>query len=470
MNDKVLIVVFIIFGGAFLFFYNIGWILTYSFTGTIGAVDKKLSNQYHYGKGKSKIIYFRLGNWFELGSEEMKVNEPKEFKVLARSYAKTKTQVFYNQKQITEADPESFEILWGFYTRDKDNIYYMSEEIVKNCNDREISDLKVRGDHGEDMLKCNGKVFKYSDQIMTNDAENFERIDNWFSKDSAHIYYQLVAVKNVDVKSFQPLRKDHAYIGMGYDKDGLIFKGKKYVLDNPEKVHWHPKNNSFLVNKDTLYTVEYGDVLKKFDAAPLSEIEFLEKGFLRIGNKVFNGKKEIIGAKAGKFRSISYALSSDGENYFYHQRQISNPVDNIEDLNLGTGYIMEDGTVKIDYNNEAKSVKVTDNFAEWNGKIFFSGEMLPGVTEDTINIIHPYNYWSWSNKVYYRTEEIKGADSATFEYDKDLDAVSFDKNQVYWFGKKINNLKSSDREKATLKWEYLDYDLATNSFEYKGPL
>ena len=149
-----------VFGGAALV-WNLGWVLNYLGTGTVGYVNKAKSKQYHFMSGKKGVKFFQQDNWFSLGQWQMKVEDIDSFQVLAESYAKTDAQVFYRYEEIESSDVASFETLWGGYAKDTNQAYSHGLKLGPcECSDQNKMRLNDK-DSSEMFLICSKKSIFY---------------------------------------------------------------------------------------------------------------------------------------------------------------------------------------------------------------------------------------------------------------------------------------------------------------------
>ncbi|WP_219006927.1 DKNYY domain-containing protein [Aquimarina litoralis] len=192
-------------------------------------VNKELSDSYYYTRDKEGIIYSPMGNWFELGKNEMEV-DMQTFQVLARDYAKDKDQAYFKSRPINnQIDLASFQVQLGYTPMDKNHVYVLNDGYYH-------------------INKDGKKAFKILEGV---DAKTFTQISFDFAKDKDFVYQNYKRNDSLDVTSFQEV------------------------------------NSHFCKDKNGVYHYSYGDPLRKIKEANITEIVSLTNYYIRDDKNVY---------------------------------------------------------------------------------------------------------------------------------------------------------------------------------------
>jgi len=123
---------------------------------------------------------------------KLTAEEAPSFEVLRKDYflSRTKTKVFYFEKEIIEADPQSVQTLGGGYWKDKHHYFYQDTPL-------------------DQIHKQTFEVLKHPQGYFT-----------LFAKDQDQVFYAGKVIEEIQAKSFSIQEKDGYYRG---------FDGQKYV-------------------------------------------------------------------------------------------------------------------------------------------------------------------------------------------------------------------------------------------------
>ncbi len=169
--------------------------------------------------------------------------------------------VFYNEKEIEDADSESFQIVTqnpfpvyknsgeniAHYAKDKNKVYY-DGEVMQGANvlDFEViwaSSVGIPGTEQVYAQDLENVYYKGKVLIPKADPKSFKQLGalstNWrtvgnYSLDKNHIYYENKEVEGVDKLSFSSEYED----GYASDKSHVFLKGKIVPNVYPEKFNF----------------------------------------------------------------------------------------------------------------------------------------------------------------------------------------------------------------------------------------
>ncbi len=266
-----------------------------------GPVDESVSDSYYYSKSKKEIRYSPMGNWFSLGNTNLNA-DVKSFKVLGRDFGKDKNHLYFKTNIIdNEVDVATFYVDEDDYTCfDKDHVY-----IAINYMPQEIDGLHQEKKHLWKVAKANPKTF--------------QKIDQDWSKDDKHYFYNYVPV-NVDYDSFKVLNKSFA-------KDqNQVYLLKSYellVATTIDPTTSKKINDRYIVDKNGVHDFQEYKNGKKVDSLtsiPYQNIEDLtileDKYLLFDSNIIYDGAK-IENADISSFKVIQFPYAKDKNHVFY---------------------------------------------------------------------------------------------------------------------------------------------------------
>jgi hypothetical protein len=277
------------------------------FSGLGYPVDKSKSVHFYYNPSKTKIIYCKGGNWFELGETDM------------------------------EADAKSFKVLNGFIGVDKDFVFYTwSKQPNINAHELYVD--------GEGIIKDNNNVYYggYQNLIATEvpDPKKFHKANpqngyyNSFYKDEQYYYHGYNRL-DVDYNSFEVINKSFA-------KD----KNRVYLIDdfNSKNITIDP-NDVQIINE--FYIKDKHFVYYQGDEEPLTvginnfnDLKILEYSVIIVDGKVITEGKlfKYKNVDAKTFESISYPLYTKDKNHVYYKQEIFDKADAATFQEVGDGY------------------------------------------------------------------------------------------------------------------------------------
>ena len=301
-------------------------------------------------------------------------------------YIKRNGEIYYRDwseekpRILKNIDKKSFEILENDFAKDKNNIYYQGEKIEKI----DSKSAKIFGSH---FVKDEKIVFDAYEkkELKDVDTKTLKSVGDYYFKDKNNAYFDMKKIdEKVDLETF-------AYLDYFYakDKNNLYFYGQKVKGVSPN-------NFNFL----TLLSSVPDNIIKSGNDFYLV--------YENNSNEKIYAKKMDFPIDRDTFESFSMRVYKDKNNFYYY--------DDTDDI--------KKGKTLIKFKNEA-DIKTLKFLKEKNG------EKSDEYIKDEKN-------------VYYVDEEnveikkIENADYKTFQVIEYLYAK--DKNNVYYQGKKLNNV------------------------------
>lgn len=268
-------------------------------------VDVAKSDSHYYNNNKSQIRYSPMGNWFELGNSAMRA-DVESFQVFNKWLSRDKENIFFEAYKVENRtiDLPTFKVINNEYMNDigfDKNAVYAFSKMFKDKSYRGFAKVIEGADPNTyrrtDWEWANdGKYHYYRDNRIEADFESFKPINNYFAADSNTAY----------------VRNDTVF--KAFDADTATFK----ILDESshgidyKNVYWLP---FFTKNSPHLLIIPYETE---------SEVEFLNRYFLRIGQVIYYDgtvRKDIDG---GSFEIIDHSYSKDVKYVYYKHRRIPN--------------------------------------------------------------------------------------------------------------------------------------------------
>ncbi|WP_299184425.1 DKNYY domain-containing protein [uncultured Aquimarina sp.] len=292
-------------------------------------VNKELSDSYYYTRDKEGIIYSPMGNWFELGKDEMEV-DMQTFQVLARDYAKDKDQAYFKSRAINnEIDLASFEVLLGYTPIDKnhvyelnDNYYHIGTKDIKALKILEGADAKTFTQISFDFAKDKNFVYQNYKRNDSLDVASFDEINSHFCKDQKGVYYysygnlprkieeaniaEIVSLTNYYIRD-----NTNVYFYVGYKNSERFDKVVAIPFKNSNEIGFFEDKGLIKIDDQIYYQ---SNIIENVDIATFKEIE---AGYTKDKNAVYFLGKVIEGADTNtfKYNTSSYTFSDKNHRY-----------------------------------------------------------------------------------------------------------------------------------------------------------
>ena len=430
---------------------------------------------------KDNAVYYKD----EIGqADEKKVNDAdfKTFVELNKIYGKDNKNVFYGDEKLENADFKTFQVVGENIGRDKDNFYWYNQKVKINPKDFKFYKNKDKIVY----FRNNGKIYDLEGLDELNgikDVDTFEVLDDEYSKDKHNIYYDGITLSDVDMDTFQIIMPD------AYAKDkNKVYYGSRPIREvNPKTVkilseiylkddksvftkYGKIKNadlNSFEVlgemhiyAKDNKNVYLFGEIIKKADPRTfeiISEIAFAT--YSKDKDKVYISGMEIKGADSKTFEKLekSTFYSKDKNNLYYQEVKIDEIRDNLENMSAGVLDIIKNGN-RIYANGNRLDIENPENFKIIKNDYYNNPNIIYGKNDKNIYVII-------GNGQKIRSKIIKDADINSFEI-MEIGAYSRDKNNIYFTYSDVVQMKDVDKDSFTVGEHGFSYD--KNSVYFYG--
>ncbi|NQY99083.1 MAG: DKNYY domain-containing protein [Bdellovibrionales bacterium] len=219
--------------------------------------------------------------------------------------------------------------------------------------------------------------------------------------------------------SFRPTDDDDQYGRLtGFDATGIIYQDKKLFIDRASDVKRHPELgwNFVRIGEKLIYLDDQRGpyVMEGLNANTLKILT--DGGYFASDDNVHYYDKFVKEAKPSGFEQTRW-YAFDGVNYYYIGRKIENPKSASEML-------------------EERPPSLYYYIGEHQIRIAWTGEMISNEKIQSM-------YWKFDGKVGYYTNLLPEVKSEGFEV---FGATAFGlyNDQVFWEGKRVVNLSSSD--------------------------
>lgn len=277
-------------------------------------VDVTISDNHYYTKDKKDVIYSPGGNWFEVGSEKIGIEDIESLEILNASLCKDKNKAYFRYKPINDVDidinslktaPESWNV-HDSYAMDKNYVYFFSSfggysnqksKIIVGADPEHFT---VVNNSGTGLWAKDNKHYFFDNNRIDVHYDSFELLSNIFGKDKYKAFcynHNTFQQFEVDITTFEML-------------------GDIYAKDKNNIYHFasHDSNNEDL-NK--LYTIPYID---------FKEVTTWDYGYVRVANKVYFGGEEIPETDANTFQSFIdyYGYAKDKKHVYFYGNMIKN--------------------------------------------------------------------------------------------------------------------------------------------------
>ncbi|WP_299606932.1 DKNYY domain-containing protein [uncultured Aquimarina sp.] len=297
-------------------------------------VNKELSDSYYYTRDNEGIIYSPMGNWFELGKDEMQVDMA-SFQVLGRDYAKDKNHAYFKSKAINnDIDLASFRVQLGYTPMDKDhvyilndNYYHIGQEDKKALKILEGADANTFTQISFDFAKDKNFVYQNYTKKDSLDVASFQEINSHFCKDYNGVYYYsygdpLRKIEEANINEIVSLTNYYirdnrnVYFYVGYKDTGRFDQVVSIPFKDPESIAFFEDVELIKIDTNVYYR---GDVIENADVTTFEEVKH---GYTKDKNYVFFLGKIMEGADAKTFKYNSRTYTFSDKNHTYEMGKI----------------------------------------------------------------------------------------------------------------------------------------------------
>ena len=430
---------------------------------------------------KDNAVYYKDEIW---QSDEKKVNDAdfKTFVELNKIYGKDNKNVFYGDEKLENADFKTFKAVGENIGRDKDNFYWYNQKVKINPKDFKFYKNKDKIVY----FRNNGKIYdlKGLDELNgIEDVDTFEVLDDEYSKDKHNIYYGGVTLSDVDMDTFQIIMQDtyakdknKVYYGSRpirevnpktvkilseiYLKDDKSVFTKYGKIENADLNSFEVLGEMHIYAKDNKNVYLFGEIIKKADPRTfeiISEIAFAI--YSKDKNNVYLETYIIEGADPKTFEIIKEepSYSKDKKYLYYSGKKIDEIKDNLKIMSAGVLDIIKNGN-RIYANGNRLDIENPENFKIIKNDYYNNPNIIYGKNNKNIYVII-------GNGQKIRSKVIKDADIDSFEI-MEIGAYSRDKNNIYFTYSDVVKMKDVDRGSFTIGEHGFSYD--KNSVYFYG--
>ena len=431
---------------------------------------------------KDNAVYYKDEIW---QADEKKVNNAdfKTFVELNKIYGKDNKNVFYGDEKLENADFKTFQAVGENIGRDKDNFYWYNQKVKINPKDFKLYKNKDKIRY----FRNNGKIYDLKGLNELNgieDVDTFEVLDDEYSKDKHNIYYDGVTLSDVDMDTFQIIMpnyyakdKNRVYsrhkkikganpktikvLNIAYIKDDkTVFSDFSFsnTLKNADVKSFEVLGQYYGKDKNNVYLM--GEKIKKADVKTfqvISEESF--KHYSKDKNNVYLETYIIEGADPKTFEIIKEepSYSKDKKYLYYSGKKIDEIRDNLENMSAGVLDIIKNGN-RIYANGNRLDIENPENFKIIKNDYYNNPNIIYGKNNKNIYVII-------GNGQKIRSKVIKDADINSFEI-MEIGAYSRDKNNIYFTYSDVVQMKDVDRGSFTIGEHGFSYD--KNSVYFYG--
>lgn len=431
---------------------------------------------------KDNAVYYKDEIW---QADEKKVNNAdfKTFVELNKIYGKDNKNVFYGDEKLENADFKTFQAVGENIGRDKDNFYWYNQKVKINPKDFKLYKNKDKIVY----FRNNGKIYDLEGLNELNgieDVDTFEVLDDEYSKDKHNIYYDGVTLSDVDMDTFQIIMpnyyakdKNSVYsrhkkikganpktikvLNIAYIKDDkTVFSDFSFsnTLKNADVKSFEALGEYYGKDKNNVYLM--GEKIKKADVKTFQVIS--EESFNHYSkdkNNVYLGTYIIEGADPKTFEIIKEkpTYSKDKKYLYYSGKKIDEIRDNLENMSAGVLDIIKNGN-KIYANGNSLDIENPENFKIIKNDYYSNPNIIYGKNNKNIYVII-------GNGQKIRSKVIKDADINSFEI-MEIGAYSRDKNNIYFTYSDVVKMKDVDKGSFTIGEHGFSYD--KNSVYFYG--
>ena len=421
---------------------------------------------------------------------EKKVNDAdfKTFTELNKIYGKDVKNIFYEDKKLENADVQTFQTIGEINGKDKKYIYFYDEKMKINPKDFKLYKNKDKLLY----FRNNGKLYlegTFFEVEYVQDLNSFEVIDEGYSKDKYNIYYAGTPIYDVDKRTFQIIMPGY------YAKDkNNVYRGYEKIKDaNPDTIK---VLNLIYLKDDKNVFLNFGQKMENVDVGTF-EVMGENGAYGKDKNNVYFLGEKINGADAKSFKVILepsdlvQMYSKDKSNVFIGGRKIKEAdVKTFERL-FGTVYYSKDKN-NLYYQEEKidKIGKENPQILYSNGidivkngnRIFAEGKKLNIKNPETFEIILS-KYYNFPNLIYgkddknvyaiskfdktYSSKIIKNADVNSFEV-MENSMYTKDKNNIYFTRDNTVKLEGADKSSFVIITEDIDFSYDKNNVYFRG--
>ena len=359
-------------------------------------------------KNKDKLLYFRNNGKLYIGGSFLEVEYVQDldsFEIIDEGYSKDKYNIYYAGTPIYDVDKSTFQIIMpDYYAKDKNNVYSGSDKI-KDANPDTIKILN------QVYLKDDKNVFlNFGQKIKNVDAATFEVMEEnaSYGKDKNNVYYLGEKLKGADAKSFEIILEPNNLVQMySKDRNSVFIGGWKIKEADLKTFERLSETTYYSKDRNNLYYRELK--IDKFDKKNLKILYSDGIDVVKNGNRIF-AEGEKLNIKSPETFEIILSKYYNVPNLIYGK--------------------------------DDKNVYVISKFDET-----YSTKIIKNADVNSFEVMKNSMYTKDKNNIYFTRNDVvklEGADKDSFVIQENENDFSYDKNSVYFMGKKINGISSSE--------------------------
>ena len=318
-------------------------------------------------------------------------------------YVKKDNAVYYKYSEeddsefkIENVDLNTFKILNDKYAKDDKSVYFSGNKSFEDIDSKTFEVLPNY--YSKDKNNVYRPINEWIHKINGANPKTIKVLNEFYSKDDKNVYYDSDKISNADVNSFVVLEADHSY---AKDKNAVYYSGEKIKGANPK---------TFKIIGDGMYSKDDKNVYAAVDI--------------------------IKDADPQTFRRIPETnYARDKNNLYYYFGDVKNLGKiNEKDFKVLDNNLVKNGN-EMYYLGEKVNIKNPEKFEIIRNDLSSPSLVVYGKDDKHVYVMTPYK-----EAVYLKI--IKNADKDTFEVMENSD-YSKDKNNVYYAGRKLNDISSA---------------------------
>ena len=318
-------------------------------------------------------------------------------------YVKRNNEIYYKYSKeddigikVKNVDLNTFKILNDRYAKDDKSIYFSGNKSYEDVDSKTFEVLPNY--YSKDKNNVYRPINEWIRKINGANPKTIKALGYFYSKDDKNVFYGSDKVLNADVNSFVVLEGDHSY---AKDKNSVYYSGEKIEGANPK---------TFKIISDGMYSKDDKNVYATVDI--------------------------IKGADPQTFRRISETnYARDKNNLYYYFGDVKNLGKiNEKDFKVLDSNLVKNGN-EVYYLGEKVNIKNPEKFEIIENYLSSPSMVVYGKDDKNVYVMTPYKEAGY-------LKIIKNADKDTFEVMENSD-YSKDKNNVYYAGRKLNDISSA---------------------------
>jgi len=318
-------------------------------------------------------------------------------------YVKKDNAVYYKYSEeddsefkIENVDLNTFKILNDKYAKDDKSVYFSGNKSFEDIDSKTFEVLPNY--YSKDKNNVYRPINEWIHKINGANPKTIKVLNEFYSKDDKNVYYDSDKISNADVNSFVVLEADHSY---AKDKNAVYYSGEKIKGANPK---------TFKIIGDGMYSKDDKNVYAAVDI--------------------------IKDADPQTFRRIPETnYARDKNNLYYYFGDVKNLGKiNEKDFKVLDSNLVKNGN-EVYYLGEKVNIKNPEKFEIIENYLSSPSMVVYGKDDKNVYVMTPYKEAGY-------LKIIKNADKDTFEVMENSD-YSKDKNNVYYAGRKLNDISSA---------------------------